>query len=162
MCAESTESSRADSWSCEGDPIDELKQMFVDIVQKRRIVLGQSPAKRPVFLKPHGVASGTFEICEDLPENLRAGVFALDKLSAWVRFSSDTLPSRSDLQTTCGVGIKLFDVAGQKLLAVEGRGQLDELNRAVRVREDLLDVPGVKGRRGRGCAEGRDRQAGQK
>lgn len=103
-------------WDCAQDPDGKLNQMFVDIVQTRRIKLGQSPARRPVFLKPHGIASGYFEMRADLPEDLRVGVFALQRLPAWVRFSSDTLPTNPDLKTTCGIGIKLFDVPGQKLL----------------------------------------------
>ena len=103
-------------WNCEQDPIGNLRQMFVDIVQSRRIRLGQSPARRPVFLKPHGVAHGWFEMLRDLPENLKVGVFAMDRLPAWARFSSDTLPTNPDLKTTCGIGIKLFGVPGKKLL----------------------------------------------
>lgn len=105
-----------DSWNCDDDPDGKLKQMFVDIVQTRRIKQGQSPARRPVFLKLHGVASGRFEMRKDLPKELKVGVFALKSLPAWVRFSSDTLPINPDLKTTCGIGIKLFDVPGKKLL----------------------------------------------
>jgi L-Lysine epsilon oxidase N-terminal/L-lysine epsilon oxidase C-terminal domain len=103
-------------WNCNEDPDGNLKQMFVDIVQTRRIKQGQSPARRPVFLKLHGVASGHFQMRDDLPEELRVGVFARKRLPAWVRFSSDTLPTNPDLKTTCGIGIKLFDVPGRKLL----------------------------------------------
>lgn len=104
-------------WNCDDDPDGKLKQMFVDIVQTRRITQGQTPARRPVFLKPHGVACARFEIRPDLPKDLRVGVFALkEALPAWVRFSSDTIPSNPDLKTTCGVGIKLFNVPGKKLL----------------------------------------------
>ncbi len=103
-------------WDCTQDPIGNLRRMFVDIVQSRRIKLGQSPARRPVFLKPHGVAHGHFEVRPDLPEDLRVGVFARHRFRAWVRFSSDTLPTNPDLKTTCGIGIKLFDVPGEKLL----------------------------------------------
>lgn len=97
-------------------PAAQLKEMFVDIVQQRRIALGQSPALRPVFLKPHGVAYGTFEPVADLPDDLKVGVFGMGKLDTWVRFSSDTTPSSPDLKTTCGIGIKLFGVEGEKLL----------------------------------------------
>ncbi|MDF2629599.1 MAG: hypothetical protein K0R39_3430 [Symbiobacteriaceae bacterium] len=105
-------------WESQKDPADKLKQMFVDIVETRRIEHGTLPAKRPVFLKPHGVASGYFEVREDLPADLRVGVFAVRKPphTAWVRFSSDTLPSYPDLKSTLGIGIKLFDVHGDKLL----------------------------------------------
>jgi hypothetical protein len=90
--------------------------MFVDIVQTRRIQLGQSPAQRPVFLKPHGIAHGWFEMRPDLPQNLKVGVFALGRLPAWVRFASDTTPTNPDLKTTCGIAIKLFGVTGPKLI----------------------------------------------
>ena len=114
---EPTDKPTAGPGDCAADPAAALKQMFVDIVQMRRIQQGQSPAQRPVFLKPHGVANGYFEVRTDLPEHLRVGVFAAAKrLPAWVRFSSDTLPTNPDLRSTCGIGIKLFDVPGRKLL----------------------------------------------
>jgi hypothetical protein len=104
-------------FDCADDPIGRLRQMFVDIVQRGRIQKGQWPAERPVFLKPHGIAHGRFEILRDLPRELRVGVFAMEgALRAWVRFSSDTLPTLTDLKTTCGIGIKLFGVPGKKLL----------------------------------------------
>lgn len=107
----------ADCFDCATNPIDRLRQMFVDIVQNRRIQLGQRPAKRPVFSKPHGVAHGRFEIVPHLPEDLKVGVFALQgSLPAWVRFSSDTLSTNPDLKATCGVGVKVFGVSGAKLL----------------------------------------------
>lgn len=102
-------------WNCD-DPARQLKEMFVDIVQARRIKLGQSPAMRPVFLKVHGVAHGRFEVQPKLPEKLRVGVFKGKAFDAWVRFSSDTTPSSPDLQTTIGIGIKLFGVEGPKLI----------------------------------------------
>jgi hypothetical protein len=103
-------------WDCEQDPIGKLEQMFVQLVQRRRIILGQTPARRPVFLKPHGIAHGWLEMNRDLPESLKVGVFAHDRLEAWVRFSSDTLPTSPDLKTTCGVGLKVFGVPGGKLM----------------------------------------------
>ncbi len=101
---------------CAADPVEALRQMFVDAVMGSRIGGGQDPALRPVFLKPHGVAAATFAVRPDLPEDLRVGVFAGRSYPAWVRFSSDTLPTTPDLKTTCGIGIKLFDVPGRKIL----------------------------------------------
>jgi L-Lysine epsilon oxidase N-terminal/L-lysine epsilon oxidase C-terminal domain len=100
---------------CAGDPITSLVQMFVRIVESGRIAAGQCPALRPVFLKPHGIAHGIFRIRPDLPPNLRVGLFAGKEYPAWVRFSSDTLPTMNDYQSTIGVGIKLFDVPEQKI-----------------------------------------------
>lgn len=93
-----------------------LRAMFVDMVQAGRIEGGQDPAFRPVFLKPHGVAHALFAVRPDLPGSLRVGLFRGDRYDAWVRFSSDTLPTRPDLKSTCGIGIKLFGVPGEKLL----------------------------------------------
>lgn len=69
-----------------------------------------------MLLKPHGVVYGSFEMQPVLPDDLKVGVFALNKLDCWVRFSSDTTPSSADLKTACGIGIKLFGVEGEKLL----------------------------------------------
>ena len=107
-------------WDCATEATDNLERMFVGLVQGGRIKRGQWPAQRPVFLKPHGVAHGRWEPVPDLPDDLAVGVLALGPLAAWVRFSSDTVPSQPDLRTTCGIGIKLFGVPGEKLL---GRGR---------------------------------------
>src|SRR4051794_18264284 len=101
---------------CAADPIASLKAMFVDVIMGQRIAAGQDPALRPVFLKPHGVAGATFTVRPDLPEELRVGIFAGTAYRAWVRFSSDTVPTAPDLKTTCGIAIKLFGVDGPKLL----------------------------------------------
>lgn len=103
---------------CTKDPIESLKAMFVDMVQAGRIRKGQCPAMRPVFLKPHGIAAAEFKIRDDLPEKLRVGLFSnLGKsYPTWVRFSSDTTPTNTDFKSTLGIGIKLFDVEGKKIL----------------------------------------------
>jgi hypothetical protein len=103
---------------CGVDPAGSLVTMFVTMVQGGRIAKGQCPALRPVFLKPHGVAFGVFRIRRDLPEELRVGVFAGAEYPCWVRFSSDTVPTSGDFKTTCGIGIKLFNVPGNKLLGL--------------------------------------------
>jgi hypothetical protein len=115
--SESDRSNSQGCWNCETDATGNLKEMFVDIVQARRIQQGQSPARRPVFLKVHGVAHGRFEKIQDSPYGILPGVFAMSApLTAWVRFSSDTLPTVPDLKTTLGIGIKLFGVSGPKLI----------------------------------------------
>ncbi|HEX9992237.1 MAG TPA: LodA/GoxA family CTQ-dependent oxidase [Acidimicrobiales bacterium] len=104
---------------CRSDPVEALRVMFVDLVMGGRIAKGQDPVLRPVFLKPHGVAGGTLTVRDDLPDDLRVGVFAGTRYPAWVRFSSDTVPANPDLRTTVGIGIKLFGVPGRKLLPGE-------------------------------------------
>lgn len=101
---------------CGTDPVEALRAMFVDLVMGRRIAAGPPPALRPVFHKAHGVAGGTLTVRDDLPDDLRIGVFAGGRYPAWVRFSSDTAPTARDLGTTVGVGIKLFGVPGRKVL----------------------------------------------
>jgi hypothetical protein len=93
--------------------------MFVHMTQEKRIRLGQRPAERSVFRKLHGVAYGQFEVCRTMDSQLRVGVFAHDVLDAWMRFSSDTLPTSPDLGSTLGIGIKLFGVPGS-----DGLGEL--------------------------------------
>ena len=100
---------------CAADPIASLVEMFVAMVQARRIARGQCPALRPVFLKPHGVAHGVFRVRPDLPEDLKVGLFAGSEYPAWVRFSSDTVPTASDFKTTVGIGIKLFHTPVPKI-----------------------------------------------
>lgn len=115
---EQTEQAGGDEIDCSRDPIGSLVKMFVELTQGERIKRGQSPALRPVFLKPHGVAAGEFIVREELPEALRIGLFGKPgaRFPAWMRFSSDTVPTVGDFQTTLGIGIKLFGVEGAKLL----------------------------------------------
>lgn len=103
-------------WDCAQSATERVEEMFVDRVQRQRIERGERPALRTVFQKQHGVASGTFEPRPDLPDDLRVGVFSHGRLPCWVRFSSDTPPTKPDLGSTLGIGIKLFDVPGPKLL----------------------------------------------
>ncbi|RKH66254.1 LodA/GoxA family CTQ-dependent oxidase [Corallococcus llansteffanensis] len=109
-----------DSFDCEGQPTERLVEMFVRMTQENRIRLGQTPAERAVFRKLHGVAHGHFEILPGVDRKLRTGIFAQDRLEAWVRFSSDTSPTLPDLGSTLGVGIKLFGVAGSNGLGESG------------------------------------------
>ncbi len=102
---------------CDQDPIAGLKQLFVDYFQGLGMAQGRDPATRPVFLRLHGVARGRFVIEPNLPPSLRVGVFGqAAQYDTWVRFSADVQPGRPDLKGTVGIGIKLFGVAGKKLL----------------------------------------------
>jgi len=110
---------------CAADPVASLVEMFVGTIQKKRIAAGQCPALRPVFLKPHGVVRGVFRIRPDLGKERRVGVFAGTEYPAWVRFSSDTLPTSNDYTTTLGIGIKLFGVPGEKIFGQPCDGTFD-------------------------------------
>lgn len=99
---------------------ERITELFVDVSQRKRIDLGQCPAERAVFRKLHGVASGRLVMEPNIPEQLKVGVFKHDSLEAWVRFSSDTTPTSPDLNSTLGIGIKLFGVPGPKALGDDG------------------------------------------
>lgn len=102
---------------CDSDPVEGLRQLFVDYAQGRALMAGRDPATRPVFLRLHGAAHARFIVRDDLPDALRVGVFAkAGEYAAWVRFSADVQPGNPDLKGTTGIGIKLFDVDGPKLL----------------------------------------------
>lgn len=101
---------------CGTNPAASLQQMFIDIGMGTRIAAGQCPVRRSVFLKPHGVAKADFIMVPGLAEKYKVGIFALEKLEAWLRFSSDTVPGSVDLKSTVGIGIKLFGVSGRKIL----------------------------------------------
>ena len=94
--------------------------MFVRMTQEKRIRLGQTPAERSVFRKLHGVAHGRFEVSRSMDPRWRVGIFTHDTLEAWMRFSSDTLPTSPDLGSTLGIGIKLFGVPGSDGLGEPG------------------------------------------
>lgn len=111
---------------CKADPINSLKTMFVDVTMGRRLARGQSPAQRPVFLKPHGVARADFIVASNLPPSLRVGLFSDQRsFPAWVRFSSDTIPTLPDVNSTLGIAIKLFDVPGDKLAGAPSDSTFD-------------------------------------
>ncbi len=104
--------------SCDEDPNEELRRLFVDVFQASGTACGRDPATRPVFLRLHGVAHGQLNVLPNLPEELRVGIFG-QKASypLYVRFSSDVQPGVHDLGGTIGVALKLFDVDGEKLLS---------------------------------------------
>jgi L-Lysine epsilon oxidase N-terminal/L-lysine epsilon oxidase C-terminal domain len=107
-------------FDCAGAATERLDEMFVGMVQARRLALGQKPAERSVFRKLHGVVQGRLEMRADLPAALKVGVFAHTVLPAWMRFSSDTVPSSPDLGSTLGIGLKLWGVDGVDALGETG------------------------------------------
>ena len=103
---------------CDQNPFEGLKRLFVDYAQGVALARGRDPATRPVFLRLHGVAYGTFKVADNLPQDLHVGVFGQkSEYPVWVRFSGDIQPGSPDLKGTAGVAIKLFGVEGKKLLA---------------------------------------------
>ncbi len=99
--------------SCK-DPIDCLEHMFCTMTQERRVVLeGQCPARRPVFLRTHGIIEGEINILENdkITKDYRQGIFEKpSKHPVYVRYSSDLADGRPDWKSTIGIGIKIFNV----------------------------------------------------
>lgn len=111
--------SNASCWNCDGDietVTQRLKEMFVEMGQKTKIEEGQKPAERAVFRKQHGIAYGNFVINKDIDEKFKVGIFAGENYECAIRFSSDTSPTAPDLHSTLGLGLKLFNVSGKKLI----------------------------------------------
>ncbi len=99
--------------SCD-DPVACLEHMFCTMTQERRVVMeGQCPARRPVFLRTHGILKGEIRILDDatIPEDYKHGLFkSPSKHPVYVRYSSDLADGRPDWKSTIGIGIKIFDV----------------------------------------------------
>jgi hypothetical protein len=113
--------------SCD-DPIECLRHMFCDMVQKNRVQAGQCPVRRPVFLRTHGIMRGEFTILDSVPQELRQGLFATPGTHpVYVRYSSDLSDGRPDWMSTIGLGIKVFDVPGEKYVSDDGAGTADIL-----------------------------------
>ncbi len=106
--------------ACEADFTAHTKEMFVDQGQRGDIAAGGRPARRAVFRKAHGVASGSLVLYCDRPDWTRRGIFAGDSYKCWVRFSSDVAPDADDAGNgTIGIGIKLFGTASGTLAGID-------------------------------------------
>ena len=96
--------------------------------KKRVDEQGQCPARRPVFLRTHGIIKGNFTILEDIPQAYKQGMFAVAGTHpVYVRYSSDLSDGRPDWMSTIGIGIKVFDVPGPKLVSDDGANTADFL-----------------------------------
>ncbi|ALM84798.1 hypothetical protein [Bordetella sp. N] len=140
--------------------IEAIRRLFVDRVQFGHIT-GTSgepnnqpvvPAPRAAFIKQQGGVYATFQVADDLPEEYRVGIFQRGAhYTAWLRFSSD-IPSYNPDHTatnngTTGVGIKLFGVAGPKVLDVDpGDNTLDLIlqNTTSFFASDAMEMCGFK------------------
>lgn len=116
------------SCSCD-DPIECLRHIFCDMVQKRRVEeAGQCPVRRPVFLRTHGVLKGKINILDSIPEDLKQGLFSQSgEHPVYARYSSDLADGRPDWKSTIGIGIKIFDVEGEKFIKDDGAKTADLL-----------------------------------
>jgi hypothetical protein len=83
-------------------------------------------AERAGNTKTYGVVKASFEVLPDLPDHLNIGIFEAGKsYPAWVRFSGPGPLVAHDLDDNgiLSIGIKLMQVAGEKLIDDEKRTQ---------------------------------------
>jgi len=73
--------------------------------------------KRDAHPKQHGLVRAEFTVFDDIPDNLKVGVFAEpETYKAYVRYSNGS-PDKPDInKDTRGMAIKLMGVPGEKLL----------------------------------------------
>ncbi len=109
-----------DSGSFDDADAAAIQALFKKIIDQRHPP-GTTNVKRPVFLKPHGCARATFTVAGGLPEHLQVGLFKTASThDAWVRTSSDTVPSTPDQgKSTVGFSVKVLGVEGAKVLEGE-------------------------------------------
>lgn len=77
---------------------------------------------RDVHAKHHGCVRATFAVDKDVPDDLRAGVFAEPgkEYAAWIRFSNGSPKIQDDKKGDArGMAVKLMGVDGDKLLESE-------------------------------------------
>ena len=75
------------------------------------------PNRRGQHAKSNGCLRAEFRIRDDVPEDLKVGVFSRERpFHAWVRFSNGFNSDDRD-QDVHGIGIKLMNVEGAKILA---------------------------------------------
>jgi catalase len=89
-------------------------RQLVDDVQKK-----SGPVfRRDAHAKAHGCLRAEFKVRDDLPEELRNGVFVPGHTyKAWIRFSNgNAYPQPDDTKDARGMAIKLMGVKGPKLL----------------------------------------------
>ncbi len=89
---------------------------------------GPGPARRDQHPKAHGCVRAEFTVADDLPPELRHGIFhAPRSYDAWVRFSSSSPLMTPDTRRDAhGMAIKLLGVPGPKVLDDERDAQTQD------------------------------------
>ena len=100
--------------------IERLHKLVRSIFQ-RDYALNPAPVRRPFHAKSHGCVSAFFTVDQDIPDDLRVGVFKAPRTySSWIRFSNASALIQSDWKLDGrGMSIKLVDVAEDESLENE-------------------------------------------
>lgn len=100
---------------------------FIDrIAEINKKQINNIPASRDQHPKQQGCVWAQFIVENNLPENLRVGIFKEPKtFPTWIRFSNfkEQDDSKGDIH---GMAIKLMDVEGEKVLETEGNAQTQD------------------------------------
>lgn len=91
--------------------VEEFENQMIRMYVDRKML-------RQVHSKMHGCVKATFAVENNLPKELKVGVFKEAKnYNAWVRFSNgNTKPQKDKKKDIRGVAIKLMGVHGEKIL----------------------------------------------
>ncbi len=103
----------------QGDEAAIVSEMIREMEgQLDRLYGGGQKMLRQIHTKMHGCVKAKFLILDDLPNELRVGLFSKPaSYPAWVRFSnSSTIPKPDAKKDIRGIAIKLMNVPGEKLL----------------------------------------------
>lgn len=104
----------------EADQIRQIDDLVLQIL-KQENPPGTKIVHRDAHPKMHGLVRAQFIVLDDLPANLRYGVFkAPHTYDAWIRFSASSATIQPDTTPDGhGMAIKLMGVPGEKLLEPE-------------------------------------------
>jgi catalase len=128
----------------ENQPASEDK-VIAEVIQNSMGMLNKetNPVQRQQHPKSHGCLKAEF-IVEDVPENLRFGVFREPRrYPAFIRFSNGSMKAQQDSEGDIrGMAIKLLGVEGEKILAKERQAQTQDfilINHPVLFLKDAQD-----------------------
>jgi hypothetical protein len=97
-----------------------IAEQTLELVKRGLIETPQGQlVKRDAHPKAHGCVHGRFTVSADIPESLRHGIFAKPaSYPVWIRFSNGN-PTDDNKGDIRGMGIKLCQVPGEKILSDE-------------------------------------------
>ncbi|MGQ4647129.1 catalase family protein [Lyngbya aestuarii] len=102
---------------------EEAFQKITDIHIKSFLETEKKPVPRAQHPKHHGCVKAEFIVEDNLPENLRVGVFREPRsFPTWIRFSNSREQDDTKLDGR-GMAVKLMEVDGEKLLDDEQKTQ---------------------------------------
>ena len=98
--------------------VDDFSQWFSDYYDLRKKAIKKY---RAITRKDN------IQFEKDIPEELRHGIFSHvgKTFETYLRYSSDTSPTSFDLKSTIGLGLKIFNMPGEKVISDDGANVAD-------------------------------------